>query len=1082
MSEEVSKTVDEDRDEQLDELLVEEYLVLILAFDVYTGYVADQTGAIANDIHTKKGLRLLRLIDSQMGDQIKGFLLTNIQRKESQSHILRTFRIRISKVDQATRRALTLRTVLNRSPAATIKALFTEARARKGIRTAVAASMLEDPASALSQFSTITMRNIRARSWIEAARNLTGAGTTIQNPVETASDNAQENVEKLRAQQVQAEGATAIEDVQKAQATKQEVLEGVEVEATEAARQAMELSGTPDVAPVTKSEIVGIATAAATAVAAAMGNSDNIPDSLRKLDPEQRVAAMMSGKTIMAAGAGSGKTTTLIARLKYLVEEKGVSPYRIMAMSFNREAADGMKAKVAKSLSPTHAQAMMSKVDTMHSLFKKQVLAYGSKEQINALTENFIGDGKALARMIQKAWRECYDPEDKPPPKLSDAMLAKTQWAAHNISPAEAQEKNTVSDIAEWYEWYEGFKGNMGEAWKPPCEDEIVEVRNQEHTESLRRNPRARRYGTQFEGFKAQSRPRPGPAGDFDDQLKIFYDLLKGNPGLRKQIQEKFDHILVDECQDLNPVQFGIIKMITEHIDTDSKDRSLSMIGDDRQSIYGFRGADPEHFISMAEGSEFKLAPMTTNYRCPTAVVERSNQLIANNERQVGIPANARPDRPADDGSVTLKNEGSEDVLALQIAAEIKKKVADGDASLAETAILCRTRAEVNTFETACILRGVPYVRKGSSSFMGSPETKTILSYVQLATGDDYEKMQAALMEAVLNPSRFSGKWEAIQGQFKEAISKYAKHVGTSIKNVNPIEMLTDENFLEIMAEDMAPNPRAVYPTKKKLEEFGQDLADLQAYASGKDATTADLFGRILSFEGQVRKINPDTKRFEYVNQTLRETLKLQVQDSTADDDEDDENQELGNVGFLYELTRTDETEVDEVNNPPSSPFGFKAKMERLAEFRRDLRVDVEKWKAEQNKKAPDQRERKPPGVYLGTVHSVKGDEWDEVYVNMPQGKFPLQRPPKDGLSYTVEEVDKFESELPSERRLAYVAFTRAKQNLTVMSPTQRGSQPLGVSRFITESGLLPQPGKVPEAPGDVVMKTAHLQFIEDQD
>ena len=199
-----------------------------------------------------------------------------------------------------------------------------------------------------------------------------------------------------------------------------------------------------------------------------------------------------------------------------------------------------------------------------------------------------------------------------------------------------------------------------------------------------------------------------------------------------------------------------------------------------------------------------------------------------------------------------------------------------------------------------------------------------------------------------------------------------------------------------------------------------------------------------------------------------------------GDDDEELEDEQLGNIGFLYLLMKPDPTDPEDAVSSPETPAGYKAKMDRFERKAEDLRIDLDAWDKEQAKLPPEQR-RKPPAVYLGTVHSVKGAEWPNVVVQMPANKFPraAKRRKPDAPPPTEKELQKESEALETDRRLAYVALTRAASNLTVVCPSVVGGMPGGISQFVTEAGLspgenVPKPGDDSEAQEPVIEKEAH--------
>jgi superfamily I DNA/RNA helicase len=305
----------------------------------------------------------------------------------------------------------------------------------------------------------------------------------------------------------------------------------------------------------------------------------------------------------------------------------------------------------------------------------------------------------------------------------------------------------------------------------------------------------------------------------------------------------------------------------------------------------------------------------------------------------------------------------------------------------------------------------------------------------------------------------------------KDALSAYARRMGQDIKTVNPLVALGDPSFQSVLAEKLV-KVRGGFKFDKaveKLEEIQAAIAEMQANSESTTYTTKDMFDDILAMRGTAAVTNPITGRAQFVDQTFRESLKAEIRDKMDDeesiDDDADSSEGLGNVSFLYELAKKDPTDPGDLISDPNSPHGFKNKMERYSQRARELRIDISKWDKEQEALPPEDR-KPPPGVYLGTCHSTKGAQWKSVYVQMPKGKFPFEPPAKPGEPPPPPNPE----ELEAERRLGYVALTRAAMNLTVVCPKSVGGRAAGISPFVIEAGLeLPKSkSNPPSQPGEV--------------
>lgn len=1066
-----------EEDEVIGDLQIAEYVVFLLALDTYMRYVEEATNEEPADEVTASGVRLLRISDAMIAEGLSKALNETLPTESQKKLLARAMAVRAINPANAGRRALLLRMVLSRGGPATQRAVFQTNRALKEIREAISAATIADADAALDRFAAITMRNTRLKNWIALAARTAVQREIPKNAVESASNEATDQASVLLNQQVQSAGSQGVEDIEIAKTTHSEVLHQVQQEATSAAKKALDTSGEADTPP-TRSETIGIAVAAATAALGDPSKPQNIPDSLRKLDDEQRAAALTDGRVLVAAGAGAGKSTTVVARVEYLVKERRVLPSRVLVTSFNTKAANELKQKIGSATSGDVLNQMS--VGTMHSLFRKFIGEYGTPQERSAMglgkdRGGFVGGGGAVARAVQRIWSECYPadtPQERKVPKLKTVLMAKSKWSGNNITPAEAKALARTpeeQDSADWYEMYEGMKGSLP-GWEPPCGS-----------------------SKGYESFMGKWRPNDQRLGDFDDMLTIFDGILKREPMVRKTLQGMFDHLIVDEAQDLSGVQFSIISQMSEQV-TDGKDgKSLWICGDDKQSIYGFRGARPDLFTELHTTEGWKTRLIRTNYRCQPEIVECANKLIANNERQIPMEAVPSPAKVRGVGSVRVQSPGDEAEAALNVVEEIKSNIeAGGD--VADNAILTRTNKEQHAFETACIIRGVPYARKGASSFLGSLETKAFLSYVQLATGDDYGKMQAALGEVINKPNRFFVAPEAGSTAVSDALSAYAKRNGQDIKTVNPLVALGDPFFQSVLAEKLT-RVRAGFKFQKaieKLEDIQRSLGSMQANSENPEYTTKDLFDEILGMTGTVAVMDPRTGRAQFVEQTFRDSLRADLRDSISEDDDtedEDDTEGLGNISFLYELAKKDPTDPGDLLTDPNTPTGFKAKMERYGQRARELRIDITKWDKEQATLPPEQR-KAPPGVFLSTVHSVKGAQWKNCYVQMPLGKFPIQPPVKPGQPPPDPEVEA--EQLESERRLGYVALTRAAMNLTVICPKVVGGKAAGVSPFVGEAGLklgenVPKPGATPaieespEVQGDLSKMAGYEGIIPEE-
>jgi len=1036
---------DDDEEDEIGELEIAEYVVFILALDTYSRYLEEATGSKVDDDLVRKGVQLVKMADRAHVGTIKEFLGDAMPTGSQKKMMDKAFRFLPSNSTSLGRRRMQMQFALERGGPATLRKIFKSNKAIREMKAAMAAADIEDADVALDKFAVIPLKNMRLRRWIDMAAEAAGSGS-FQNAVAVGSEEADEDVAAIATARTNQQGTSPdSEEHNQAVSEKDDRLLDVQEKATEAAERAMVVSGEVDEPPA-KSEVVGIATAAAVAVTTDPANPNNVPAPLRKLDDEQRMAALTDGRVLVAAGAGAGKSTTVVSRTEFLVKDRRVDPSRILVTSFNKKAADELEQKIGTAIGGDSVSQMS--VGTMHKLFKKFIGEYGTGRERMAMglakgRSGFVKGGSPVARAVQRMWSDCYPadtPEERKVPRLKNVLLAKAKWAGNNITPAKAKEEARTPeevDAADWYEMYEGLKGAIP-GWTAPCKSKA------------------------YERFMGRWRPNDQRLGDFDDMLVIFDNILKREPAVRKTLQQAFDHVIVDEAQDLSGVQYSVISQMTEHVSDGKDGKSLWICGDDKQSIYGFRGARPDLFTSLSETEGWTTKMIRTNYRCQPEIVEAANALIAHNEKQIPMEAVPSPHKARGMASIEVRNPPDEATAALSVVEEIKSDIT-ADGNVTDNAILTRTNKEQHAYETACIIRGVPYARKGTSSFLGSPETKAFLGYVDLVMGSDFGKMQKALAEVLNKPNRFFVAPEVCEQAVNDSLYGYAKRMELDVKTVNPIAAMEDDMFMRSLAGKLARSKSGFKfrKTIEKLEELRGEMGQMKARSEDPEYTTTDLFEDILGMRGTATVTDSVTGRTEYVEQTFRESLKADLRDAigddedaaadAGDDEEGSETEGLGNVSFLFELIKKDPTDPEDMITDPGTPFGFKAKMDRYAAKADELRVDVKKWEDAQKNLPPEER-KPPPGVYLGTVHSVKGAQWKNCYVAMPKGRFPIVPPAKPGEPPPDPAVQ--QEELESERRLAYVALSRAAENLNVICPNVVGGKAAGISPFVSEAGL----------------------------
>ncbi len=376
------------------------------------------------------------------------------------------------------------------------------------------------------------------------------------------------------------------------------------------------------------------------------------------------------GAVLVFAGAGSGKTRVLTHRIAYLIEEKRVNPWNILAITFTNKATNEMKERLQTMLGDNDVW-----VSTFHSLCVKILFRFS--EKIGYSSGFSIYDESATGRVLTKVLREKHLEDDKD----------KTKYAYH-IGLA----KNAGMEPDEYFNHIRAIEKDAMT---------IVEV-YERYEEVLKENN----------------------AMDFDDLLIKCYRLLKENEDVRRYYSEKFRYIHVDEFQDTNAIQFDILKLLSE------KWKNVFAVGDDDQSIYGWRGADIRNILEFEKSFPgAKIHKLEQNYRSTQAILDCANKLIKNNSSR----------RPKELFTDVGKGEAVEFRLYNGDYEEVDG-VIDKIAFLKRSkgylnkdfAILVRNNSLTRIFETSFNKRGIKYRIYGGFKFFDRKEILDVLAYMRV--------------------------------------------------------------------------------------------------------------------------------------------------------------------------------------------------------------------------------------------------------------------------------------------------------------------------------------------------------------
>ena len=502
-------------------------------------------------------------------------------------------------------------------------------------------------------------------------------------------------------------------------------------------------------------------------------------DFLNELNEAQQAAARhQEGPLMVIAGAGSGKTRVLTYRIAYLIQQ-GVDPFSILSLTFTNKAAREMKERIGKVIGEGEARNIW--MGTFHSIFAR--ILRMECERIN-YPRNFTiydtQDSRALIKDIVKGLG-------------MDDKVYKPASVQARISNA----KNNLIDAR-------GYADH-------------AEIMSEDHQAG---RPRIAEIYRAYENrcFRAQ-------AMDFDDLLFKMNVLLRDFPDLLLKYQHKFSHILVDEYQDTNFAQYLIIKQLA------ALRENLCVVGDDAQSIYGFRGANIQNILNFKQDyPDFALYKLEQNYRSTKYIVDAANSVIANNKDQIEKvvwTANGEGERIAVHRCYSDNEEGR------WAATQIFDLHNQRQQHWKDIAILYRTNAQSRSFEESLRKLNVPYRIYGGLSFYQRKEIKDLIAYFRLTANPRDDE---ALKRIINYPTRGIGK--------------------TTMDRLLVESTERDVSIWDLVTDDMAPPTSVKGASLRKVQDFVQMMRGFAAELNTKDAH--DLGMHIAKHTGLVHTLYQD--------------------------------------------------------------------------------------------------------------------------------------------------------------------------------------------------------------------------------
>ncbi|EHL15907.1 hypothetical protein HMPREF9629_01621 [Peptoanaerobacter stomatis] len=627
---------------------------------------------------------------------------------------------------------------------------------------------------------------------------------------------------------------------------------------------------------------------------------------LDKLNEKQKQAVITTdGALLILAGAGSGKTRVITNKIAYLIEEKNVNPYNILAITFTNKAAKEMQSRVEDLIGIDSKRVWIS---TFHA-FCTRILRY---EASHILYENNF---------------TIYDTQDK-------QVLIKNCMDILGYDKETLNIASVASEISR-------------------AKDSMVSVDDYEAeaTSDYRNSKIARVYRLYQEELKKNN------AMDFDDLIYNCIRLFKLHKEVLEKYQDKFEYIMVDEYQDTNYSQYLLIKMLSQ------KHKNICVVGDDDQSIYGWRGADIRNILEFEKDFENVIQiKLEQNYRSTSNIINAAGTVIKNNEGR----KDKRIWTSSDNGDkITIYEATSENDESLYVAQNIRKLTEQGY-KYSDFAVLYRANALSRKYEEAFMKYKIPYKIFGGIKFYDRMEIKDILAYLRLI---DNKNDDVSLKRIINVPKR------GIGAKTVEKLEQYARE--HSISMLDSIEYIS-----QIIGAGKA---------QESIKKFAVMIGALKAFA--KILPVSELLEKVISstnYENSlIEEKTPESQsRLENINE-----LKSVIQE--------------------FERTSEDKSLSDFLQNAT-------------------LSTDM------------DEDDKKSNYATLMTIHSAKGLEFPVVFiVAAEENIFPSSRSVLD------------ESKLEEERRLCYVAITRAKEKLFITRAKSRllyGKTNCNLSsRFISE-------------------------------
>jgi len=587
---------------------------------------------------------------------------------------------------------------------------------------------------------------------------------------------------------------------------------------------------------------------------------------------------------MVLAGPGSGKTLTIVKRIEYLIKKYNVRPEDVLVVTFTKAAAGEMRERFYYLMKSRNVPVTFG---TFHSIF------YGIlKWSYHLSANNFLGEQE----QFQLVGQACE---------------------AANLETDQNLITDILKEIGRRKSRYPG--GDPAALQISSLKTEIFERIEKEYE---KQKERIGKY-------------------DFDDMLVKCCELFRSHPAILEQWQNRFQYILIDEFQDINPVQYEVIKMLS------SRRKNLFIVGDDDQSIYRFRGADPSIMLGFEKDyPEAVKIILDINFRAAADLVNNAERVIRHNQKRFQKEIRAHQDHG---GSICISEFADAPAESRAIAGKIGKLLEQG-AALEQMAVLFRSKSDAGCLVETFLEHAIPfYMKEQITSIYEHFISRDIISYIKLAAGS---RLRADYLRISNRPNR------------------YIKRDSLDEKEI----------------------------TFESLRWYYEDLEWMQDYI---DQFEEDV--KMLSKMAPYAAITYIRKRIGY-DCFLREyAVARRIKEEP-----------------LFEV-------MEELEERAKNSSSLTEWLAGIVQYNQHLRSEK------------DKRRQKKEGVWLMSMHSAKGLEFETVFIiGANEGCIPHKKAVMD-------------EEIEEERRIFYVALTRAKQQLYISFVKEKNGKELSSSRFIEQ-------------------------------